>query len=412
MQRFSAGKRFSLSLDSGSSILAPEAPDISEDNPLPIDEDRSPDDSADTLVQEPQHGEHSSTHDSKCDPFYAAVFRCITSTPEMPKNKKETASSRSRTLSDRAPESELESTQHVPAAAVPLYEILQDAGPQQEEEADEDSGGLDHLNISNLSIASSNGTLSTSPSTPLNTPKVLQQAFSSPGLRDNSDSIVRSSAFLQESPYLGIEETKETITITADDLIGALSPTVVARKSKNLAGTAPLKIRKRTSIARLGEALALRSPQADDEASSYGNTLKDKAKKKAIPTLDISASGPNTKASLEATPGQPKTPGTPGTPGTPHSPSSFFSAVFGKTPMSPGSPSSVTATFDDVHSNREQAVFATPLVVVDGNKSPKATKSPKEVKSPTMDKVKKMFASSQDLFKQSEGQSYSYLLSA
>lgn len=344
----------------------------------------------------------SETHDNKCDPFYAAVFKCITgkSTPESPKKQ----SFRSRTTSGdpRAARSRTtsEAVQQISALpvsnSVSLQEVLQDHIDPGEYE------GLDHVNVSSISMASSAGTVSTSTSTPLNTPKILQEGFATP-----SPVYGAQPAFLQESPYLGIEETKETVTITADDLIGAVSPTV----TRKIKAVAPLKLRKKASLPQLGDALALRS--SEQEAG-----MKEKKRKSAIHDITTVES---LKGSLETVP---KTPGTPGTPGTPRSPASFFSAVFGKPPTSPdvrSSPVSLGAGDNSSQQKDTEDCSINPTTPEAAPMSPEEATSPKETqlpkadearsptspkgsRSPTLDKVKKIFASSQDLFKQSQGE--------
>lgn len=363
-QRFSAGKRFSLSLDSGSTVGAPDAPDVSDETSLPFD------------TSEIDATQNSGLHDSKCDPFYAAVFKCITgksALPESPKVQKGTT--RSRTVSEVK---EAKKSSPLPPGARTFYD---------EARSDvEDDDGLDHVNISGISLLSSSSqTVSTTPSTPLNTPKAPQETFSTPILSsDEYPEVVHA-----ESPYLGIEEAKETVVITADDLIAAIPP--IVEKGKTVA---PLKIRKKLSMVGLGEPVNLRSPEEKSERGW--------SKETGTPKLDAAAIQ-NSNSSLDT---GPKTPGSPDTPGTPRSPSSFFSAVFGKAAMSCEISSSSVATLKEAQEegiSYEHQPPATPVAAFDSPKMDEVKKHGDQLKSPTLDKIKKMFASSQDLFRQSEG---------
>lgn len=365
MQRFSAGKRFSLSLDSGSTVAAPEAPEIPDVKP-PLSDYAAEKEDAGT-----------------CDPFYAAVFSCITGNiaPDSPIQ----TTPRTRTKS--------KSKHHETAAAPLQHDTIVISNHFQDSLDEEDN--LEHANISSISMTSSSATASTSASTPLHTPKALQEGFSSPitPCDDCSD-------FVQESPYLGIEDTKDSITITADDLISVL-PSLVP-KSKTVA---PLKIRKKESSPKLGEPVSLASPMTEEIVKKKRNT----------PTLDTRTTFDDTVAVSS-----PKTPATPKTPNTPRSPSAFFAAMFNRLPMSPelAARSNAIAALVSVDDHQmstpnvsEAEVSFNSIPSVDTSRSPETIRVGKDGKSPTLDKVKKMFATSQDLFKQGEGNCCTLLFS-
>lgn len=345
-------------------MQAPDAPAVSDETSLPSD------------TSEIDATRNSGLHDSKCDPFYAAVFKCITgksALPESPKTQKD--ETRCRTVSEVK---EAKKSSPLLPAARTFYD---DTSVEVE---DEDA--LDHVNVSGISLASSlSQTVSTSPSTPLNTPKAPQETFSTPILSSDEYPEVGYA----ESPYLGIEEAKETVVITADDLIAAIPP--IVKKGKTVA---PLKIRKKLSMVGLGEPVNLRSPEEKSERGW--------SKKTGTPKLDAAAIQ-NSNSSLDT---GPKTPGSPGSPCIPRSPSSFFSAVFGRPAMSPEISSSSVATLKEAQEDGISYDHQTPATPVAGFDSPKmdeVTKHGDQLKSPTLDKIKKMFASSQDLFRQSEG---------
>lgn len=247
-------------------------------------------------------------------------------------------------------------------------------------EAADNENSLDHVNVSNLSMAS----LPTSASTPLSTPKVLQEGFSTP-----TASSENYTFHLQDSPYLGIEAIRDSITITADDLIGAVPR--IEHKSKIVA---PLKIRKKPSSSKLAEPLSLASPREERQNKDPVDT--------PIGGIDQSR--------IPASSGQPTSPTSPKTPRTPRSPSAFFSAMFSRLPVSPSVMSASAAISQATEGERDamQILSATDAPELSSKPledvtSPELSRRSKTLNKPPFEKVKKMFASSHDLVKHCEG---------
>jgi hypothetical protein len=199
-----------------------------------------------------------------------------------------------------------------------------------------------------------------------------------------------------ESPYTGIEEIEGTDTESLASARVTLSKFEASKIKTASTSISPLRITKKNSMLELGDPLSLRRPAQKLSKSSFVTTVQ--------PAAGVPEPTSPTSFSLPS-------PACTQTPSTPRSASSFFSAMFSKLPASPDL-SMDTSTIDACHVNLEadglkgssstkDSRFFTPSTGK-MNKSPQTVKA-EDVKSPTFEKVKKMFASSQDLFKAPEG---------